>query len=204
MERLHDACGVVGIYAQGCDEKGIDVRRYLTLALTALQHRGQESAGVASFDGAVHLYKSMGLVDVIFADAPALPGSRAVGHNRYSTCGSSIAVNAGPFRVETPLGPLVLAHNGNIVNAPALRALLQERWGLSPESSSDSELLALLLGVAPGHTWQERILWVARLARGSRSPWHWHWCSSSPRPRLAPRRGRGTTALILREPFWSG
>jgi amidophosphoribosyltransferase len=161
--KLKHECGVIGIHAP-------DAASRVVLGLQALQHRGQESAGAASFNGRVHLYKGMGLVAQVFADAPALPGSWAIGHNRYSTCGTSVHANAGPFRVDTALGPLVMAHNGNIVNAPLLRALLRDSYGLTGESSSDSELLALLIKAAPAQaTWPERILWMSRLAQGSYS-----------------------------------
>ena len=132
-----DECGVIGIDAP-------DAGPLAVLGLHALQHRGQESAGVATFDGGIHLYKAMGLVEQVFTGVPDLPGRWAVGHNRYSTSGSSCAVSAGPFHVETDLGPLVLAHNGNIVNASQIRQLLEAEYGLTPKSDSDSELLALL------------------------------------------------------------
>jgi amidophosphoribosyltransferase len=160
--KVKDECGVIGVHAPNASS-------LVVLGLQALQHRGQESAGAASFDGRVHLHKGMGLVAQVFAAAPELPGTWAVGHNRYSTCGTSVHANAGPFHVDTALGPLVLAHNGNIVNAPFLRSLLHDRYGLSGSSSSDSELLALLLKAAPDQTWPERILWMAGLARGSYS-----------------------------------
>ena len=158
--KMRDECGVVGVHGALAADLAV-------LGLHALQHRGQESAGVASYDGSMHIHKGMGLVDRVFASAPRLPGSWAVGHNRYSTTGSSTPVNAGPFRVQTDLGPLVLAHNGNIVNAPALRLFLEAEYGLVPESSSDSELLALLLKAAPGRSWVDRIHWMAQQARGS-------------------------------------
>jgi len=162
--KTRDECGVVGVHAPNAAALAI-------LGLHALQHRGQESAGVASFDGEMHLHKAMGLVEQVFTRGPAgcpdLPGSLAVGHNRYSTCGTSTDINAGPFLVETELGPLALAHNGNIVNAPALRSFLADRYGFIPASSSDSELLALLLKAAPGATWTERVQWMAERARGS-------------------------------------
>lgn len=160
--KVRDECGVIGVHAR-------DAATLAILGLQALQHRGQESAGVASFDGRTHLYKGMGLVAQVFADTPPLPGSWAVGHNRYSTCGTSIGANAGPFQADTALGPVVLAHNGNIVNAPYLRDLLRDRYGLLAESSSDSELLVLLLKAAPGDTWPARILWMAGMVRGSYS-----------------------------------
>ena len=103
MERLHDACGIVGIYTQQQDES-IDVRRYLTLALTALQHRGQESAGMAVYDGEgkiVHRV-GMGKVREVFSDTgTGLPDACiGIGHVRYSTTGSSCVENAGPFVVD--------------------------------------------------------------------------------------------------------
>jgi amidophosphoribosyltransferase len=160
--KVRDECGVIGVHSSGAGALAV-------LGLQALQHRGQESAGVASFNGSFHMHKGMGLVERVFAAAPTLPGEWAVGHNRYSTCGSSTAVNAGPFQTLTALGPAVLAHNGNILNAPFLRTLLRDEYGLEPCSTSDSELLALLLRAAPGASWPERITWMAGLARGSYS-----------------------------------
>ena len=160
--KLHDECGVIGVHAPEAASLSV-------LGLHALQHRGQESAGVASYDGDFHLHKGMGLVGQVFAEPVNLPGEWSIGHNRYSTCGTSSAENAGPFLVESERGPVVLAHNGNIVNAPLLRTLLTDRFGPEPVSDSDSELLALLLSVAPGADWQERVQWMAERARGSYS-----------------------------------
>lgn len=157
---VRDECGVIGVH-------GTDAGSLAILGLHALQHRGQESAGVASFDGNMHLHKGMGLVEQVFTAAGPLPGVLAVGHNRYSTSGSSSPVNAGPFFVETDLGPLVLAHNGNIVNADRIREFLVVNYGLTPESDSDSELLALLLKTAPGATWAERVSWMAARTSGA-------------------------------------
>ena len=102
MERLHDACGIVGIYARENGDN-IDVRRYLTLALTALQHRGQESAGMAVYnqEGRIVSRASMGKVREAFSDMGTdLPESHCgIGHVRYSTTGSSCVENAGPFVV---------------------------------------------------------------------------------------------------------
>src|SRR5258708_36045176 len=102
MEQLRDACGIVGIYARW-DNDGIDVRRYLTLALTALQHRGQESAGIAVYDSNGHIVHrvGMGKVREVFPDTgTGLPFSNCgIGHVRYSTTGSSCVENAGPFVV---------------------------------------------------------------------------------------------------------
>ncbi len=157
---VRDECGVIGVHGTGAGSQVI-------LGLHALQHRGQESAGVATFDGGMHLYKGMGLVEQVFTAPPPLPGIWSVGHNRYSTSGSSSPVNAGPFLVETDLGPLVLAHNGNIVNADPIREFLAVNYELTPESDSDSELLALLLRAAPGATWAERVSWMATRTSGA-------------------------------------
>jgi len=111
--KIRDECGVIGVHSP-------DAANLAILGLHALQHRGQESAGAASFDGTIHLHKAMGLVDAVFSEVPHLPGNWAIGHNRYSTAGSSTSINAGPFIQPTSLGPVVVAHNGNIVNAAAL------------------------------------------------------------------------------------
>ncbi len=160
--KVRDECGVIGVHSP-------DAANLAILGLHALQHRGQESAGAASFDGVIHLHKAMGLVDAVFAETPHLPGSWAIGHNRYSTSGSSTSINAGPFMQPTSLGPVVVAHNGNILNAAVLAGWLRDTYGLVAESASDSELLALLLRAAPGDTWTERIRWMASHARGSYS-----------------------------------
>ena len=160
--KVRDECGVMAVHSP-------DAGSMVVLGLQALQHRGQESAGAASFDGITHVHKGMGLVERVFSDAPPLPGDWAIGHNRYSTCGSSSHGNAGPFLAHTELGTVALAHNGNIVNAPSIRTFLLENYGLEASSTSDSELLALLLRVAPGSDWPERIQWMARMARGSYS-----------------------------------
>src|SRR5579884_1940572 len=153
MERLHDACGVVGIYAPE-HEESIDVRRYLTLALTALQHRGQESAGMAVYDrdGKICHRVGMGKVREVFSDTgTGLPPTRiGIGHVRYSTTGSSCVENAGPFVVgpETRESEqacddaIAVAHNGNLVNGEALRAQLPPELLVS---TTDSEAIALPL-----------------------------------------------------------
>src|SRR5439155_14720963 len=125
-----------------------------------LQHRGQESAGLAAADGrriAVHAH--MGLVSQVFAeeDLRRLPGHLAIGHTRYSTTGSTRVENAQPIKVECELGALALGHNGNLVNARALREELGRR-DVQPYGSTDTELIALLCALDPAPTWRERIL----------------------------------------------
>jgi amidophosphoribosyltransferase len=138
-DKPEEACGVYGVYG-----KHLDAAKLTYFGLYALQHRGQESAGIAAFDGhTLHLHKEMGLVSQVFDEESlhALPGSIAVGHTRYSTTGSSRVANAQPVVVDTHQGPLALAHNGNLVNTIALRdRLLAANWTL--ETSTDSELIA--------------------------------------------------------------
>jgi amidophosphoribosyltransferase len=172
MERLHDACGVVGIYAQQNNES-IDIRRYLTLALTSLQHRGQESAGMAVYDNSGRIVHrvGMGKVREVFSDTgTGLPEACCgIGHVRYSTTGSSCVENAGPFVVGThpsQFGAIAVAHNGDLVNGPALRKQLPE--GLL-NSTTDSEAIALLLLNAEGATLRERMIVTFPQLRGSYS-----------------------------------
>ncbi len=172
MERLHDACGVVGIYSRQNGEN-IDVRRYLTLALTALQHRGQESAGMAVYDseGKIVSRVSMGKVREVFSDTgTGLPETRCgIGHVRYSTTGSSCVENAGPFVVGAWRGhynTIAVAHNGNLINGAALREQLP---GEFLQSTTDSEVIALLLLHAEGSTLRERMIATFPLLRGAYS-----------------------------------
>ncbi|MCS6812977.1 MAG: amidophosphoribosyltransferase [Cyanobacteria bacterium] len=144
-DKPEEACGVFGIYAPG-----EDVSKLAYFGLYALQHRGQESAGIATFDGdRVYVHKDMGLVSQVFTESilQNLTGTLAIGHNRYSTTGSSRVVNAQPALAETPIGTLALAHNGNLVNAAELRAeLLQQNCTFV--TTTDSELIALAIAEA--------------------------------------------------------
>ncbi len=158
-----EACGVFGIYAPA-----EDVSRLTFFALHALQHRGQESAGIATSDGQVaHIYKAMGLVSQVFNEEnlSTLPGRLAIGHNRYSTTGSSHLRNAQPLLIETALGPLGVAHNGNLINAPQMRRDLLQR-GVGLISSSDSEVIVQVL--AGGHgNWNSRLRMLMAQAEGA-------------------------------------
>ena len=149
-----EECGVIGVYAPH-----EDVASMAFFGLYALQHRGQEAAGIAVTDGnAIRLHKDIGLVSQVFnqANLQPLKGNYAIGHTRYSTTGSPSARNAQPFLIETMHGPLAVAHNGNLVNAVELRQeLLRKGIGLS--SSSDSEVLTMMLAGAEGDTWDERL-----------------------------------------------
>ncbi len=154
LDHPKEECGVVGI-----SSSNDDAARLAFFGLYALQHRGQEAAGIAASDGrAVRVHKDQGLVNQVF-DAGTLDplvGSLAIGHNRYSTTGSSSERNVQPYLVETMHGPLGVAHNGNLVNADQLRSKLLKR-GAGLQSSSDSEVLALMLAATDGATWEERL-----------------------------------------------
>jgi amidophosphoribosyltransferase len=142
FDHLHEECGVFGIYAPG-----EDVARITFFGLYALQHRGQESAGIAVSDGErVLVHKEMGLVSQVFDEETLgyLRGHIAIGHTRYSTTGSSVLRNAQPVICESPIGTLAVAHNGNLVNAAPLRLRLQEA-GVHFHSTNDSEIIARLL-----------------------------------------------------------
>ncbi len=141
-------------------------------ALFALQHRGQESAGIASSDGfGIHRRADMGLVTQVFRDSDlaALPGHIAIGHTRYSTMGSSRKVNAQPIVVNSPRGELALGHNGNVINARELREELVRDWNSTFDASTDSQVVAELYAKAPGETWEERSAYCMRKLRGAYS-----------------------------------
>ncbi len=140
-DTLHEECGVVAVHNHP------QASHQAYLALYALQHRGQESAGIATADGQ-HLanIKGMGLVSEIFTDdvLQKLPGPMAIGHTRYSTTGDSALLNAQPIRVDSTKGLIAIAHNGNLVNLGNLRARL-EREGAYFQTTSDSEIIVQLI-----------------------------------------------------------
>src|SRR5215210_1067054 len=141
-DKLHEECGVFGVWAPG-----EDVARLTYFGLYALQHRGQESAGIATTDGeSLMLRTRMGLVATAFDEESlaGLTGHAAIGHTRYSTTGSSRLSNAQPLRLDDPaLGWLALGHNGNITNSNALHAELSAK-GVNFETTSDSEVIGKL------------------------------------------------------------
>ena len=154
-DKPRDECGVLGISTP----HGEGVAELTFFGLFALQHRGQEAAGIAVSDGKrARVHKEPGLVANVFTPEALAPltGYHAIGHTRYSTTGSSAERNIQPFIVETMHGPLALAHNGNLVNAPALRdELLSRGFGLT--ATSDSEVMTLMLAAAGGQSWEERL-----------------------------------------------
>src|SRR5512147_2572377 len=150
----HEECGIVGIFAPN-----EDVARMAFFGLYALQHRGQEAAGIATSDSrSMRLHKDVGLVSQVFTPQNLAPlrGNFAIGHTRYSTTGSSSARNAQPFLIETRYGPLAVAHNGNLINAAILRQELLDH-GVGLYSSSDSEVITMMLAGAEGRNWNERL-----------------------------------------------
>jgi amidophosphoribosyltransferase len=157
-------CGITGVYAPGHDAV-----RLAYFALYALQHRGQESAGIAAGDGGtIRSHKEMGLIGAIFDEEilSMLGGHIAVGHTRYSTTGSSIVVNAQPLLEQTDIGDFAFAHNGNLTNTDELREALSPSVTL--QATSDSEVMAKLIVEAEG-SMTERIKTVLRRARGAYS-----------------------------------
>ncbi|MFH1087997.1 MAG: amidophosphoribosyltransferase [Chloroflexota bacterium] len=151
---MRESCGVVGVYA-----REVDVARTAFFALFALQHRGQESAGIATSDGQrIDVHTAMGLVSQAFTenDLARLRGHVAIGHNRYSTTGSSRPENAQPIVVRYNGSSLALAHNGNIVNARELRDELSA-LGFPFRTTTDSEVIANLVLSSPGKGWVERV-----------------------------------------------
>ena len=150
----HEECGVIGIFAPN-----EDVARMTFFGLYALQHRGQEAAGIAVADGqTMSAHKGLGLVAQVFTPnaMTELKGHYAIGHTRYSTTGSSSLRNAQPFMIETIHGPLALAHNGNLINSAELRKELMQQ-GVGFSSSSDTEVMTMMLARNGGATWEERI-----------------------------------------------
>jgi amidophosphoribosyltransferase len=141
FDKFHDECGVFAIYGHP------EAANLAYLGLYAMQHRGQESAGIASSDGRhIHNHKSMGHVADIFTPEVlgTLPGELAIGHTRYSTAGDTVLLNAQPFSVACNKGQVAVAHNGNITNAAELRRDL-EREGSIFQASSDTEVILHLV-----------------------------------------------------------
>jgi amidophosphoribosyltransferase len=163
---MHEECGVFGIY---CNGSGLDAAEAAYYGLFSLQHRGQESAGIAvSRKGKLDCHKAMGLVSGRFCDGLAsLKGSTlAIGHVRYSTTGDSLLINAQPLVVEAPFGQLALAHNGNIINAKELRSEL-EAEGVTFQTTIDSEIIAALIAKNSDKGLVESISYAMERLKGS-------------------------------------
>ncbi|MBI2852081.1 MAG: amidophosphoribosyltransferase [Chloroflexi bacterium] len=163
---MHESCGVVGIYAP--DE---DVARLTFFSLFALQHRGQESSGIATADGKkLQVYARMGLVSQVFDEEAlsALHGHIAIGHNRYSTKGSSRITNAQPILISKGSSTFAIAHNGNIVNAESLCQELSDQ-GCIFHTSTDTEAIGHAIVCAPADNWVEKIKYAMRRIKGAYS-----------------------------------
>ncbi len=140
-DHFHDHCGVFGVFGHP------EAAKLAYLGIYALQHRGQESAGIASADGNdLHIYKSLGHVQEIFTpEAMAqLPGSAAIAHTRYSTAGENVLINAQPIMIDCNKGKLALGHNGNLTNALELRRKLEHRGSIF-QTTSDTEVIVHLI-----------------------------------------------------------
>jgi len=165
FDKLHEECGVFGVFGHP------DAANLTYLGLYALQHRGQESAGIVSSDGK-RLYgeKAMGLVADIFTQdrIKRLPGHMAIGHNRYSTAGGSFAFNIQPILVNFALGGLAVAHNGNLVNAGILKDEL-EAYGSIFVTTADTEVVVHLIAQSRMATLHERIIDALTHVQGSYS-----------------------------------
>src|SRR5438445_593670 len=160
-DKFRDECGVVAIYSHP------EAETLAYLGLHALQHRGQESAGIVTSDGmSLHIHKSMGLVADIFTEKKLSPirGTLATGHTRYSTTGDSALLNAQPIMVQSNKGMIALAHNGNLTNAQEIRSRMEAQGSIF-QTSSDTEVIVHLIAQSREHTLPEAIA-GAQLGRG--------------------------------------
>src|SRR5216110_1679602 len=163
FDKFREECGVVAIYAHPEAEK------LAYLGLHALQHRGQESAGIVSSNGlTLQLHRSMGLVADIFTEdvLSKLHGTLAIGHTRYSTAGDSALLNAQPILVQSNKGAIAVAHNGNLVNATAIRARLESQGSIF-QTNSDTEVIVHLIALSKEHTLPEAMADALRRVEGA-------------------------------------
>ena len=162
-DKFKDECGVVAIYSHAEAEK------LAYLGLHALQHRGQESAGIATSDGVnLRLHKAMGLVADVFTEEvlAKLRGTLAIGHTRYSTSGDSALLNAQPIMARSHKGTIALAHNGNLVNAGEIRQRLESQGSIF-QTTSDTEVLVHLIALSKEQTLPEAIADALRRVEGA-------------------------------------
>jgi amidophosphoribosyltransferase len=188
VDGFHEECGVVGIYGHP------EAANLVYLGLCALQHRGQEAAGIVSSDGQVLVsHRGVGLVADIFREdiVRRLKGPAAIGHNRYSTTGSSHLKNAQPLVVEYGRGGLAVAHNGNLVNAEELRAQLEERGSIF-QSTVDTEVIIHLIAASRAERLEDRVVEALTQVRGAYS-----LVFLSPEKLIAARDPYGFRPLVL-------
>jgi len=154
-DKLHEECGVFGIFGS------VDAGAHSALGLHALQHRGQEAAGIVTFDGEqFHAHRDLGLVGDIFSSEQVmagLPGHAAIAHNRYSTTGDTVLRNVQPLFADLAFGGFSLAHNGNLTNAYALRRELVQRGSLF-QSTSDTEVIVHLIATSKAGSVVDRLI----------------------------------------------
>jgi len=165
-DKFHEECGVFGIFGHP------DAAAHTALGLHALQHRGQEAAGIVTFgSGQFHAHRDLGQVGDIFSSGEVikrLPGNAAIGHNRYSTTGESALRNVQPLFADLAVGGLSLAHNGNLTNARQLRQALVQRGAIF-QSTSDTEVIVHLIATSPGTTVLNRVTDALRQVEGAYS-----------------------------------
>src|SRR6266705_3345863 len=162
-DKFHDECGVVAIFAHPEAEK------LAYLGLHALQHRGQESAGIVTSDGLTsRTHKAMGSVADIFTEdvLTKMRGTLAIGHTRYSTAGDSALLNAQPIMVQSNKGMIALAHNGNLTNAQEIRSRMEAQGSIF-QTSSDTEVIVHLIAQSREHTLPEAIADALRRVEGA-------------------------------------
>jgi len=162
-DKFRDECGVVAVYSHP------EAETLAYLGLHALQHRGQESAGIVTSNGmSLHIHKAMGLVADIFTEKKLakLRGSLAIGHTRYSTTGDSALLNAQPIMVQSNKGMVALAHNGNLTNAQEIRSRMEAQGSIF-QTSSDTEVIVHLIAQSREHTLPEAIADALRRVEGA-------------------------------------
>ncbi|WP_237560991.1 amidophosphoribosyltransferase [Elioraea sp. Yellowstone] len=162
----HEECGVFGVWGVA------DAAALTALGLHALQHRGQESTGIVTYDGArFHSHRALGLVGDAFSDArvmAGLPGTAAIGHNRYATTGNTVLRNVQPLYADFEFGGLAVGHNGNLTNAHALRRALVRR-GCLFQSTTDSEVFIHLIAISLYGTVVDRLIDALKQVQGAYS-----------------------------------
>jgi amidophosphoribosyltransferase len=188
FDRFREECGIVGVFGHP------EATNLVYLGLYALQHRGQESAGiVSSKDDILISHRGLGLVADVFNEdiIRKLEGTAAIGHNRYSTSGQTLLKNTQPFVVEYGRGGLAVAHNGNLVNARELRQRLEERGSIF-QSNVDTEVIIHLIATSKGERTVDRIVGALSEVRGAYS-----LVFLTPREMIAARDPNGFRPLVL-------
>ncbi len=186
---MHESCGIFGVFAHG-----LDTARLVFFALFALQHRGQECAGIAVSDGnGIHLHAEPGLVAQVFTegDLVGMRGQSAIGHTCYSTCNARRPATPQPIVEHNGPWSIAVAHNGNITNSASLRESL-EASGHHFGSDSDAELIAKLIVTSHGTTWQEKVSSALRRLQGAYSI-----TALTPDMLIAARDPMGVRPLVL-------